>query len=202
MGFVTSIAKRRPLLAALALAAGSVPAAAQFSDSYNFLKAVRDRDVTKATELAQKAGAPVNARDYTTGETPLIVVTKGRDLPWLGFLLQNGAKTELKDGQGNTPLTTAAQIGWIEGARILLQVGASPNLANNRGETPLILAVQQRDPAMVRLLLAQGADPKISDRVAGKSARDYAAEDNRAAAILKLLDDAKPKAAVTGPVRP
>ncbi len=136
MGFVTSIAKRRPLLAALALAAGSVPAAAQFSDSYNFLKAVRDRDVTKATELAQKPGAPVNARDYSSGETPLI------------------------------------------------------------------LAVQQRDPAMVRLLLAQGADPKISDRVAGKSARDYAAEDNRAAAILKLLDDAKPKAAVTGPVRP
>ncbi len=202
MGFVSSIAKRHAIVAALFLAGSAVPAAAQFSESYNFLKAVRDRDVTKATEMAQKPGAPVNARDYSSGETPLIVVTKGRDLPWLGFLLQNGAKTEMKDGQGNTPLTTAAQIGWVEGARILLQVGASPNLANNRGETPLILAVQQRDPVMVRLLLSQGADPKIPDRVAGKSAHDYAAEDNRAAAILKLLDEAKPKAAVTGPVRP
>ena len=32
----------------------ATPAAAQFSDSYNFIKAVKDRDVNKAIELADQ----------------------------------------------------------------------------------------------------------------------------------------------------
>ena len=48
--------------------AGAVPAAAQFSDGYNFLKAVRDRDVQKAKALIDKPGSTlVNSRDVTSG---------------------------------------------------------------------------------------------------------------------------------------
>jgi ankyrin repeat protein len=77
----------------------------------------------------------------------------------------------------------------MEGAESLLGRSASVDLANSRGETPLIIAVHNRDIAMVRLLLGKGANPKRTDSIAGYSALDYAKQDSRSAAILKLLED-------------
>jgi hypothetical protein len=168
------------------------PAAAQFSDSYKFLKAVRDADGAKVTEVIDQPGSTlINTKDYGTGEGALHIVVKRRDANWLAFLLQKGANPDIRDGQGNTPLLIAAQLGFVEGVQILTG-RAGVNIGNSRGETPLILAVHNRDAATVRVLLAAGANPLQPDRIAGKSARDYATEDRRAAVILKLLDDAKP----------
>ncbi|MFM9853196.1 MAG: ankyrin repeat domain-containing protein [Sphingomonadaceae bacterium] len=179
-------------------------AQAQFSESYNFLKAVRDRDGNKATEIISKPGSViVDTREAGTGEGALHIVTKARDSTWLAFLLARGAKPDLRDAQGATPLMIAAQLGFIEGAQALIGRGASVDLTNNAGETPLIRAVQVRDAAMVRLLLGAGANPNKTDNVAGLSARDYATRDRRSAAILKIIEEtrpAKPKGAV-GPTR-
>ncbi|WP_231639067.1 ankyrin repeat domain-containing protein [Sphingomonas profundi] len=188
------------MMLAIGLAAG--PATAQFSDSYKFLKAVRDRDGAKVTEVIDQPGSTlVNVRG-DDGDAALHIVTKRRDATWLAFLLAKGAKPDVRDTQGNTPLGLAAQIGFSEGAALLIDRGAGVNATNNQGETPLILSVQARDLATVRLLLASGANPALTDRVAGLSARDYAARDRRSAAILKLIDDtkpAKPKGPVAGP---
>jgi ankyrin repeat protein len=196
--------KRKRILLGIVLAAMlGTPAAAQFSDSYKFLKAVRDRDGIKVTEAVEQPGATIiNTRDYSTGEGALHIVVKRRDNSWLAFLLAKGAKPDLKDNDGNTPLNAAAQLRFVEGAQLLLSAGAAPNLGNARGETPLIMAVHNRDVPMVRALLAGGANPLQSDRIAGKSARDYAAEDSRSSAILKLIDEAqpaKPNGKVAGP---
>lgn len=176
----------------------AAPAASQgmrYSDSYTFIKAVRDRDGTKATDmLSGPRGAIVaNSKSGDTGEAAIHIVTRERDLTWLSFLLAKGARADIQDKDGNTPLTLAAQLGWAEGAEVLLSRGAAVNGQNGRGETPLILAVHARDPVMVRLLLAKGADPKRSDSVAGYSALDYAKQDPRTAAILKMLEE-KPAA--------
>jgi ankyrin repeat protein len=115
-------------------------------------------------------------------------------------MLGKGARPDLQNKEGMTPLAIAAQIGWIEGAELLLRRKAKVDLANSRGETPLILAVQRRDLEMVRLLVDKGADPKRQDSVAGYSALDYARRDGRSQAILKLLETpAKPARAVAGP---
>ncbi len=186
--------------AAIALALMPAIAMAQFSDSYNFLKAVRDRDGAKATELSSKPGSTIiDTKDNSTGESAIHIVTKRRDLSWLSFVLGKGAKPDLRDGQGNTALFHAAQLGFVEGAQLLLKARAGVDVANNSGETPLIRAVQNRDAGMVRLLLGAGANPAKVDRLAGLSARDYAARDNRAAAILKILNEAKPAKPVAGP---
>jgi len=182
---------------ALLLAAAAVPAAAQdFSNAYNFLKAVKDRDPTTVNRLVSTPGSTVlNTKDLTNGTGALHIVTRDRDLAWLGFLLSKGAKADLRDNEGNTPLAIAAQLGWLEGAEILVR--RSPvDAVNRRGETPLIMAVQKRDLPMVRLLLARGADPMRTDSIAGLSALDYARRDGRAAAIVKLLETPreKPKA--------
>ena len=184
----------RTMIALLAAALIALPAAAQFSQSYNFLKAVRDADGAKATEALEKnpGSTIIDTRDYSTGETALHIVVKRRDMTWLGFLVGKGAKPDVRDAQGNTPLLTAAQNGFVEGAHLLILDRAAVDAENSRGETPLILAVHNRDLAMVRELLAAGANPNRADRIAGKSARDYAAEDRRAAAVLKAIDEAKP----------
>ena len=182
------------LFAVLVALALSAPAAAQFSDSFNFLKAVRDRDGAKATELLGKSGPTlIDTQDATSGERALHIATKRRDLQWMGFLIGKGARVDAKDRQGNTALLIASQLGFSDGVRLLLARGAQVDGSNSSGETPLILAVQRRDMETARLLLAQGANPKKPDSVAGMSARDYAERDNRAVAILKLIDETKPR---------
>jgi uncharacterized protein len=181
-----------------------VAAFAQFSESYNFLKAVKERDGAKATEIISKPGSGsviIDTRDREKGETALHQVTRGRDLQWINFLLSRGAKTDVRDNEGNTPLMIATQLRFIEGAQVLLSQRASVDLANSAGETPLIRAVQQRDPALVRLYLKAGANPDKPDTIAGLSARDYAKRDTRAVAILKIIEEprAKPAAKAAGP---
>ena len=185
--------RTRTMIAAVMAALLAVPAAAQFSDSYNFLKAVRDRDGDKVQKALDVPGSPViNTRDYNTGEGVLHILVKRRDTTWLGFMLAKGAKPDMRDAEGNTPLGLAAQVGYTEGVQLLLDAHASIDLDNTRGETPLIFAVHNRDVGTVRMLLAAGANPKRADRIAGKSAHDYAQDDPRAGPILKLLDAAKP----------
>jgi uncharacterized protein len=188
-------------LAIIAALVVPVAAHAQFSDSYNFLKAVREGDVNKVRDLASKPGSiVVDTKDPATGETALIIVVKRRNLPWVNFLLDLRAKPDLRDKEGNSPLMAAAQIGFAEGAESLLRGKATVDLANNGGVTPLMLAVQRRDTAMVRLLLSAGANPDKRDRQTGLSARDYAKNDPRGAAILRLIEAPRtPAKPVAGP---
>lgn len=193
-------------LAVALLVSMTAPAAAQFSDSYSFIQAVKDANGEKAMTFLNKPGQPtLNTRDGTSGDGALHIVVRRHDDNWLAFLLGRGAQVDIRDKQGNTPLLIAAQLSDADSARLLLLARADVNATNTRGETPLIVAVQQRDQATIRLLLAAGANPRTPDTIAGKSARDYAAEDARSATILKLIDETKPAAKpahVSGPVLP
>lgn len=195
---------RLVLAAALcgAMLVGAIPAGAQrFSDSYNFLKAVREQDGNKVTEFLNAPGQSiVNSRDEK-GEAAIHIVTKRRDMTYLRFILARGGRVDLQDGGGNSPLMLAVEAAWPDGAKLLVDQRANVNLVNNGGETPLIRAVQRRDAEMVEYLLGKGADPDLVDRLAGMSARDYAARDTRAPAIAKMLKDAPKvqKRAVSGP---
>lgn len=194
--------KLQTILLSLSLLVAAAPASAQFSDSYNFLKAVKDRNGAKAMELLGKGGPTlVDTPDQSTGERAMHLVVKERDLNWVGFLIQKGARIDLKDGQGNTPLMLASRIGFVDAARVLLARGAQVNASNSTGETPLILAVQRRDLAMTRLLLTQGADLAKRDTATGMTAREYAVRDGRSEAILRAIDETKPvpKRVISGP---
>ncbi|MGB5724007.1 MAG: ankyrin repeat domain-containing protein [Parasphingorhabdus sp.] len=167
----------------------SAPAAAQFSDSYNFLKAVKDRDGEEATKYLSRPGTViVNTREHSSGQTALHIVVERRDNTWLGFLLQKGANPDISDKEGTTPLILATQLRFVDGVRTLLAKKAKVDETNRQGETALILAVHIRDAELVRLLLANGADPDRTDTLAGKSARDYAKQDRRTAAILSEIE--------------
>ena len=164
-------------LIGVALAAGVLcaPVSAQrFSEGYEFLKSVKDRDGDAATEALNEPGTTVvNARDISSGESALHIVTLRRDLVWIKFLTQRGANPNIEDKKGVTPIQLAASLGFIEGIEALIKSGARVDVTNDAGETPLITAVHRKDTAMVRLLLEKGADADRNDN-SGRSARRYA----------------------------
>ena len=180
---------RALLFGALAAALVAQPVLAQFSDSYNFLKAVDERDGAEAEKFLNEPGTViVNTKRDGTGETALHIVVGRKDETWLSYLLQKGANPNLSDRKGVTPLMLATQLGFVEGAARLIKAKANVDGANRSGETPLIRAVQLRNPELVRLLLKSGANPDKRDAVAGLSARDYAAQDGRNSAILGIIE--------------
>ncbi|MFQ3594753.1 MAG: ankyrin repeat domain-containing protein [Sphingomonadaceae bacterium] len=179
------------LLLALMLALASVPATAQFSDAYNFFKAVKDRDVLAAKNLIDKPGSVViNQRDLDSGVTALILVTRRRDAPWMRFLIEEGADINARDRDGNTALHVATMAGYADGVRLLIAFKANVNAVNGRGQTALFKAVERRDADMVKLLLDNGADPDIPEHQTGMSPRDLARSDPRAGPIGRLLAEA------------
>ena len=170
------------------------PAAAQFSESYKFLEAVKKKELTEVNEMLDK-GSPnlVNTRDLTSGETALHIVTARRDLPWLDWLISKGAKVNVGNARGVTPLVAATNLNWIEGVELLIANGARVDESNNSGETPLITAVHNRNMPLIRILLKAGADPDRADN-SGRSAREYARLANDSSILSVIASDTKPKA--------
>lgn len=183
---------------ALLLVAGLIasPATGQAlaNAGYDLVKAVKERDGDKATQvLSSHPQGIVDTKDGD-GNTGLIIALSRSDEQWTGFLLNKGADPNLAGKGGDTPLIAAARVGFEDAIEWLVGLGAKVNAANRMGETPLIIAVQQRDLPAVRLLLSHGADPDKTDSAAGYSARDYAKRDPRALEILNLINQTKPQA--------
>lgn len=184
--------KRGLVIAGAGLAMLASPLAAQFqSDGYKFIKAVRDRDGTVATQMLDEPGTTiVNAREVTTGETALHAVVQRRDLTWVKFLLQRGANPDIADKNGVYPIQIAAQLGFIEGVERLVQGGADIDVSDSTGETPLISAVHRRDLKMIEMLVKNGANPDRTDN-SGRSARDYAALMGARSGVLAAIEKAE-----------
>lgn len=189
---------------AIALAIFATPLSAQSlptgSEGEAFLKALEERDNNKALPMISDVDLRVvNYRGYK-GDAAIHIVTRQRQLDWVGFLLSKGANPNVGDANGDTPLIIASRIGFDDAARVLLRYKANVDAVNRRGETALIVAVQQRQPRMVELLMKSGADPDKTDHAAGFSARDYAKRDTRNRDLLKLIETTKStKAKVAGP---
>ena len=196
---VRIIMRRIGFALGLFAAAMAVPAAAQiFSDGYEFLKAVKDRDGEAVTEALNEPGTTiVNTRDVSNGQTALHIVTQRRDSVWIRFLTQRGANPNIRDKKGVAPIQIAVQLGFIEGVEALIESGADVDVTDSSGETPLIAAVHRRDVGLVRLLLASNANPDRSDN-SGRTARDYAMLLGTRSAILAEFERADEERASEG----
>jgi len=159
----------------VAPAALVAPASAQlFSDGYEFLEAVDERDGNLVTEMLNKPGTQViNSRDITNGRTGLHIVVERRDALWVRFLVQRGADPNIKDKKGVYPIQIAAAYGDLDSVEALVKGGALVDVADQQGETPLISAVHARNSELIARLLKEGANPDHNDN-SGRSARQYA----------------------------
>lgn len=101
-------------------------------------------------------------------------------------LLQEGAKVNSRDRNGDSPLNMAAAKGNAALTDALLKAGADVNLANLAGVTPLMGAAFSGDVEIVRKLLSAGAKIEPLDRVK-KNAATYAAGNGCAECLLALI---------------
>lgn len=186
--------KRIGMLAVLAVMMVAAPAGAQFSNSYEFLKAVQDKDVFKAQKALSATGnAIINTRNPDTGDTALHIAAKRADAPWMKFLLDAGANPDSRDGSGDTPLVQSVVRDCRDCVITLIAYRANVNGSNEAGETALIKAVQLRNNMMVRTLLESGARVDVADSVTGLTPLEHAERDRRASSIAQLLREASKK---------
>ncbi|KAJ0322242.1 hypothetical protein COL5a_008851 [Colletotrichum fioriniae] len=95
--------------------------------------------------------------------TPLLLAASTRNRDSVGLLLQTGARADVRDSAGLSPLHRCQnKSGGVNVARLLLK--DTPNLLDlidNSGKTALYMACEMGNEAMVRFLVGEGADPNI-----------------------------------------
>jgi ankyrin repeat protein len=114
---------------------------------------------------------------FEDGATPFVRAAQSSDTALMSLLLKHGADPKITTASGDSALTAAGGIGWVDGVtyerspnenleavRMLLDLGLDPNHANNEGRTPLMGAALKGRPDVVQLLVDRGARLETHDR--------------------------------------
>jgi uncharacterized protein len=124
----------------------------------------------------------------TIGSTPLLRAARAADIPAIKLLLADGARTDLPQIAGVTPLLAAAGLGasgvdtrgtlrtepqMIETIQLLLSAGSNVNEVDGQGRTALHGAALGGRNDIVKLLAARGANLQARD-ARGLTPLDYA----------------------------
>jgi len=107
---------------------------------------------------------------YEAGATPFVRASQSSDTQLMRLFLESGADPFIPTENGDTALTAAAGIGWVEGVtyersatenvdaiRLLLDLGLDPNRPNREGRTPLMGAALKGRSEAVQMLVDRGA---------------------------------------------
>lgn len=102
----------------------------------------------EAIKLLLDNRANINLVSLATGRTPLYVAAISKNIAAARFLMKQGAKTEIQDKMGYSPLTAAVTLVDVEMVEALLEGGASGDTrsAADVRATPLVLAAANINP--------------------------------------------------------
>jgi len=114
---------------------------------------------------------------YEDGATPFVRASQSSDTELMKLLLKYKADPKLPTAYGDTALTAAGGIGWVDGVtyerspqenleaiRMLLDLGLDPNAANNEGRTALMGAALKGRNDVIQLLVDRGAKLELRDK--------------------------------------
>jgi len=160
-----------------------------------------DMDNLRYIELLLEHGADPNARAkdntltrtiftmqwfFEDGCTPFVRASQSSDVELMQLLLDWGADPFIPTAYGDTALTAAAGIGWVEGVtyeqsvkqnldavKMLVYLGIPVNLGNRDGRTPLMGAAMKGRNDVVQFLVDHGA--KLDQRDNGSRDTHFAA---------------------------
>jgi ankyrin len=114
---------------------------------------------------------------FEPGATAFVRAAQSSDLELLKLLLSKGADPKIATDFGDTALTAAGGIGWVEGVtyerspkenletvRFLLDLGLDPNWANKDGRTAIMGAAHKGRNEVIQLLAERGAKIDARDK--------------------------------------
>lgn len=81
--------------------------------------------------------------------------------------IEGGARADVRDGEGRTPLLLAVHGDHVEVARLLVEAGADPDAQDRREESPWLATGVTGSVAMLHTLLPAGPDLKLRNRFGG-----------------------------------
>lgn len=141
---------------------------AQSAINKNFLQALNDYDWGKVQQLISQ-GADVNALDVKTKASPLSFAAEAQKLEIINLLIQKGAKVNVADENGLTPLHRAVSGLFakpnIAVLKALIVAGADADAQDNKGETALmyVVADENIDISFAKMLIENGANPNLTN---------------------------------------
>jgi ankyrin repeat protein len=169
------------LALSLTLLCGPALAASPLAD------AVENGRMDTANTLIHTDGIDVNGAQGD-GTTALHWAAYRLDAGLVGELLSHGAKPDVQNRYGSTPLAEAVKGGNRDIVEILLTAGANVDAANGDGETALMLAARTGSAEVVKALLSAGADVNAHEAWRDQTALMWAAE-GAFPEVVKLLID-------------
>lgn len=146
-----------------------------------FLLAVRDGDREAA---ARRLGEGARVED---GAVVVAAVRGKGDVKLIEWLVGQGARIDLPDDSGRTPLSWAAGRGSLQEVDYFLKKGADVKSTDRLGRTPLHFAVFSGESAVVERLLAASAAVNAQDSL-GSTPLMYACAKNQAQIVKTLLE--------------
>jgi hypothetical protein len=102
-------------------------------------------------------------------------------------LIGRGQSLDLKDNDGRTPLSWAAEKEHEAVVKLLLEKGAGLETKDEYGQTPLSWAAEHGHEAVVKLLLEKGAELETKDKYS-QTPLSRAVEDGHEAVVKLLLE--------------
>ncbi|MDD3260181.1 MAG: ankyrin repeat domain-containing protein, partial [Smithellaceae bacterium] len=92
-------------------------------------------------------GANINLLSAANGRTPLYVAAASKNIHAVKYLVSRGAKTEIPDKAGYTPMTAAVILADPDMVQTLVEVGARTDVRSSANNlTPLVMAATNPDP--------------------------------------------------------
>jgi len=127
-------------------------------------EAAESGDLAEVKRLIAQ-GADVNASDGDEVRTPLLAAADGGHAEVVKLLLKNGAKVDMGDSYGYTPLYYAIWSDDEAAVKSLVSSGADVNTrpSNEKDYPPLAYAIWQWHKGNVEILLDAGADINTKD---------------------------------------
>lgn len=132
------------------------------------------------------SGTDPNGTDATGIQTPLLNVVKTAHETIARRLLAAGARVDIANVDGVTPLHWATAKQKVPMARLMLEAGASVHARERDGWTPLHWAAYRGEAELVDLFLSAGAAVNLPDND-GWTPLHLAAQQGHAEAVRRLL---------------
>lgn len=139
-------------------------------DEKEFVRAIQaPLEEGRAQELLQSGAIPSNAM-FKTNMTPLMYAAAFERLAVFNWLLDNGAKVNVRNSKGSSALNfVAAASGSVEMSKSLIEKGgANVHAKDNSGRTAIMYAVSAEtlsfNPDLVRYLLSPKVGASLKDK--------------------------------------